>query len=330
MATELDHTHSHGHDHHHSHDHAHDHASHSHAPQVSHENERRVFWAMLLTGGFMVAEVAGGLMSGSLALIADAGHMATDAASLLLAWFAFRLSRRPADGARSYGFYRAEILAAFVNGLAMIALVVWIAYEAVTRFFQPVEVLGGLMLAVAAAGLLVNIAAFALLHGGAGDNLNIKGAAVHVMGDLLGSLAAIAAAGIILWTGWMPIDPLLSLLVALLVLRSAWFITKQSAHILMEGTPSGLNLGEMRADLCGHIEGVEDVHHLHAWSLTQERPVVTLHARISEAADGDRVLRDINTRLAEVFSVSHATVQIERESCEGDCAPPAGTATAAH
>jgi cobalt-zinc-cadmium efflux system protein len=283
---------------------------------------------MLLTGGFMVAEIVGGLLSGSLALIADAGHMATDAASLLLAWFAFRLSRRPADGARSYGFYRAEILAAFVNGLAMIALVIWIAYEAVTRFFQPVEVLGGLMLAVAAAGLLVNIAAFALLHGGAGDNLNIKGAAVHVMGDLLGSVAAIAAAGIILWTGWMPIDPLLSLLVALLVLRSAWFITKQSAHILMEGTPNDLDLTEMRKDLCGHVEGVEDVHHLHAWSLTQERPVVTLHARISEAADGDKVLRDINTRLAEVFSVSHATVQIERKSCEGECAPPAEAAKA--
>ncbi|MGK2742316.1 cation diffusion facilitator family transporter [Tepidicaulis sp. LMO-SS28] len=327
---------AHSHAHSHTHDHDHDHgAGHSHAPRVSGSNARRVFWAMLLTATFMVAEVAGGILSGSLALIADAGHMATDAASLLLAWLAFRLSRRPADEARSYGFHRAEILAAFVNGLAMIALVVWIAYEAVTRLMQPVEVMGGMMMGVAIMGLLVNIAAFALLHGGARDNLNLRGAAVHVMGDMLGSAAAIIAAGVILLTGWMPIDPLLSLLVALLVLRSAWMITKESAHILMEGTPAHLDLDEMRDDLRANVEGVEDVHHLHAWSLTQERPMVTLHARICEEADSDTVLKRLNARLADIFSISHATIQIEREPCEKDCAgackdtPPANGETEA-
>jgi len=318
----MAHSHTHSHDHANHHDHGHG-PSHSHAPKVSGGNERRVFWAMLLTASFMLAEVAGGILSGSLALIADAGHMATDAASLLLAWLAFRLSRRPADDARSYGFHRAEILAAFVNGLAMIALVTWITYEAVTRLMQPVEVMGGMMMAVAVTGLIVNIIAFALLHGGAQENLNLRGAAVHVMGDMLGSAAAIIAAGVILLTGWMPIDPLLSLLVALLVLRSAWFITKESAHILMEGTPAHLDLDEMRDDLRANVEGVEDIHHLHAWSLTQERPMVTLHARIEENADSDAVLKRLNERLTGTFSISHATIQIERdhcaEGCEDDC-----------
>ncbi|MCB1703651.1 MAG: cation diffusion facilitator family transporter [Halioglobus sp.] len=301
--------------HQHSHEHHHDHAGHSHTPQVSGDNERRIFLAMLLTGGFMVVEVIGGLLSGSLALIADAGHMATDTAALALAWFAFRLSRRPADTSRSYGFHRGEVLAAFINGIAMIALVGWILVEAIQRLNAPVDVLGGLMLWVAIGGLLVNCVAFWLLHTGSSDNLNVRGAAVHVAGDLLGSVGAILAAAIILWTGWTPVDPLLSIAVALLILRSAWMITRQSAHILMEGTPAGLHPEDIKADLVQHIPAVEDVHHIHIWSLTQERHLVTLHARIQADADADESLNAVTSRLVDRFHVDHATVQIEKKPC---------------
>jgi cation diffusion facilitator family transporter len=214
---------------------------------------------MVLTGGFMGIEVVGGLVSGSLALLADAGHMLTDFAALGLAWFAFRIARRPPDQRRSYGYHRIQVLAAFVNGIVLVAVVGWILVEAVGRLLAPVEVLGGVMLAVAVGGLLVNIAAFALLHGGDRDNINLRAAAIHVLGDLLGSAAAILAAGVILGTGWMPIDPLLSVLVALLILRSSWLIIKKSAHILLEGTPDWLDVGRLRADLVAQVPGVEDV-----------------------------------------------------------------------
>lgn len=301
-----------GHDH--SHAHSHDHG-HDHAPEVSADNERQVFLAMLLTGGFMVVEVIGGIVSGSLALIADAGHMATDAAALMLAWLAFRLSRRPPDDYRSYGYYRGEVLAAFVNGIAMLALVLWIAYEAVQRLLEPSPVLGGIMLWIAVAGLLVNAASFALLHAGDRDNLNIRGAMVHVAGDLLGSVAAIAAAGVIIATGWTPIDPILSLFVAALIARSAWKITSDAAHILMEGTPASMDYQAIREDLLANIEGLEHVHHMHIWALTRERPVATLHARICADCDDEELLHRIHARLRDAHQIDHSTVQIERGNC---------------
>ena len=291
---------------------AHDH---SHHLAKTADNERRVFWAMLLTGGFMLVEVVGGLLSGSLALLADAGHMLTDFAALALAWLAFRLARRPADSLRSYGYHRAQVLAAFVNGIALVAIVGWIVVEALRRLFAPVEVLGGLMLAVAAVGLLVNLAAFALRHGGDRDNLNMRGAAVHVLGDLLGSAAAILAALVILWTGWMPIDPLLSLLVALLILRSGWLILKKSGHILLEGTPDWLDVGELRAGLIAAVPAVEDVHHVHVWSLTTDHPLITLHAVLRPGADSEANLAAIKAHLSERVGIEHSTVQIEIGTC---------------
>jgi cobalt-zinc-cadmium efflux system protein len=303
-------TDAHAHD---DHDHG-DHAGHSHAPTVTHESERKVFWVMLLTGGFMLAEVIGGLVSGSLALIADAGHMLTDFASLALAWFAFRLSRRPADPQRSYGWHRFEVLAAFVNGLSLFVISAWIVVEAVGRLFDPVEVLGGTMLAVAAAGLLVNVVAFWVLTRGSGGNLNVRGAAVHVMGDLLGSVAAIVAALVIMWTGWTPIDPILSAAVVLLILRSAWKVTKESGHILLEGTPPDVNSAGI-GDALRDIPGVTDVHHVHAWSLTNEKRMVTLHAVIDEDADQNGTVVAINNVLHARFEIDHVTVQIERGVC---------------
>lgn len=287
--------------------------SHGHAHGAA--NERRTFWCAALTGTFMFVELAGGLFAGSLALIADAGHMLTDFASLALAWFAFRLSRRPADWKRTYGFDRFQVVAAFVNGLTLFPVAGWIVWEAAWRFAEPVPVLGGPMAAVAAAGLAVNLLAFWILHGADRDNLNIRGATVHVLGDLLGSVAALAAAGVILATGWTPIDPLLSVLVALLILRSGWMLVRQSGHILLEGAPPGLDNREVCRDLTAAVAGVEDVHHVHVWSITDERRMMTLHARLAGDIPAEPARAAIKARLHDRYGIEHATVEIERGPC---------------
>ena len=294
---------------------------HSHDYQASanqgdlRDDEKRVFRAMLLTGGFMAVEVVGGLLSGSLALLADAGHMLTDAAALGFAWFAFRLARRPADAQRSYGYHRFQILAAFLNGVVLIAIVTWIAIEAVQRLREPVEILGGLMLAVAAVGLVVNLASFAILHGGNRENLNVRGALLHVLGDLLGSLAAMVAATVIIVTGWTPIDPLLSVLVALLILRSAWMLVRQSTHVLLEGTPAEIDVSKLKSELVACVPEVDDVHHVHVWTLASGKLVMTLHAHVRDDANGEQVLRTILSVCRERFGVAHVTVQIEHGRC---------------
>ncbi len=288
---------------------------HDHASDVNEGNERRILWVMALTGAFMVAEVAGGLISGSLALLADAGHMLTDSAALALAWFAFRLGRKDADLHRTFGFHRFQILAAFVNGIALFVVAAWIVVEAGQRLISPVAVMGTEMFAVAAAGLLVNIAAFVVLHGGERKNLNVQGALLHVMGDLLGSVAAIVAAIVIIETRWTPIDPILSVLVAILILYSAWKIVRRSGHILLEGTPDDLNLPALADSLKSSIPGIRDVHHIHAWSLTPERPLVTLHATVDPDGDQETILRAIQAELSRRFGVHHATIQLEPGPC---------------
>jgi cobalt-zinc-cadmium efflux system protein len=291
---------------------AHDHGhSHSHGRG----NERRMLIAALLTGGFMLAEVVGGLISGSLALLADAGHMLTDFAALLLAWLAFRFSRWDADRSRTYGFDRLQVLVAFTSGLSLFVISGFILVEAIKRFAEPIEVLGGMMLAIAVAGLVVNIAVFAILHGGDRENLNVRAATVHVLGDLLGSVGTVVAAGIIITTGWMAADPLISMLVVLMILYSAWKVVRDSAHILLEGTPTGLKLIEIEADLEANVAAVDDVHHIHAWSITQERPMITLHARLRDGAVADAAIAAIKARLKERFGISHATVEVEFADC---------------
>ena len=304
--------------------------SHSHAPGQAHShrhdtNEQRMGLAALLTGLFMGAEIAGGIVSGSLALLADAGHMLTDFASLSLAWFGFRLARRPADWMRTYGFDRFQVLIAFVNGLALFVIAAWIVYEAYERLSSPQPVAGGIMVVVAILGLLVNIAAFALLHGADRENLNVRGAAIHVLGDLLGSVAALVAGAVILFTNWTPIDPLLSVLVALIIVRSGWQVVKESGHILLEGAPLELDTRHIGPDLIASVPGVVGVHHLHVWSITQERRMVTLHACVEEDRDGDQMVKDIKQRLHTRFSLDHATVEIEHGIC-ADAAAEAKTA----
>ena len=301
------------------HDHSHGGQGHSHG-----DNERRLFWAALITGAFMVVEAAGGLVAGSLALLADAGHMLTDFAGLALAWLAFRFSRWPADGRRTYGFERLQVLVAFGNGLVLFIIAGGIVIEAARRLMAPEPVMGGTMLVIAAVGLAVNIGMFVLLHGGDRENLNMRGALVHVMGDLLGSVGAIVAAAIIMTTGWTPADPLISVLVAVIILRSGWHVVRDSAHILLEAAPSGVSVADVQNDLQATIADVEDIHHVHAWSITQERPMVTLHARICETADVDRTVVAIKSRLKARFGIDHATVEIERADCaDRDCAPAA-------
>lgn len=280
-------------------------------PKANRSKERAIGIAALLTGGFMGAEVVGGLVSGSLALLADAGHMLTDFASLVLAWFAFRLARRPADWKRTYGFDRFSVLAALVNGLSLFAIAIWICFEAWHRIAEPTEVLGGLMLWVALGGLLVNLLSFWILSRTEGDNLNVRAAALHVMGDLLGSVAALGASLVIIFTGWLPIDPILSVLVALLILRSAWKVVKESAHILLEGTPDGFDARVVAADLEANVPGVVRVHHIHAWTITQERPMATMEVEVEPGTDARAVKAAVKARLQAEHRLDHATVEID-------------------
>ncbi len=287
------------HAHHHGHGHSHDHPG----------NEGRVALAALLTGGFMLAEVVGGVVSGSLALLADAGHMLTDFASLALAWFGFRIARRPADWRHTYGFDRFSVLAAFVNGVSLVAIAIWITVEAIQRLITPGDVLGGLMLGVAAVGLAVNIGVFAVLIRGDRENLNMRAALLHVVGDLLGSVAAIVAALIIMSTGWTPADPLLSVLVAALILRSAVAVLRDSGRILLEGTPPGIDAREIARALTAAVPGVTDIRHLHAWAISEDRPMLTLEAVLAEGTDPDRARDAIKAHLAAEHGIDHATVE---------------------
>ena len=293
-------------------------------PDAHGRNVRRIFWALLLIGGFMVVEVIGGIISGSLALLADAAHMLVDTVSLLFAWIAFKLSRRPADHARTYGYHRFPVLVAYTNGVFLVIVVGWIFFEAAERVLNPAPILAGPMLAVAVLGLLVNIAAFAVLQGADRQNLNVRGALLHVLGDMLGSAAAVTAALVIMTVGWTTIDPLLSVFVGLLVLRSAWFLLKDAAHVLLEGAPGELDVREIGQDLVATVDAVEDVHHVHAWSLSQEHSLLTLHARILESAHPDSVISAIRSRLASRFDISHVTVQIELEACSDEPAAAIG------
>ena len=286
--------------------HNHDEPGHSHVPK----NERKLAIAAVLTGGFMFAEVIGGVISGSLALLADAGHMLTDFASLMLAWFAIRLARKPADWNLTYGFDRFSVLAAMLNGLSLFAIAIWIVIEAIERLSAPHEVLGGMMLWVALAGLVVNIIAFLVLTRGESENLNVRAAALHVAGDLLGSVAAVIASVVIIYTGWTPIDPILSVLVVFIILKSAWAVVKESGHILLEGTPRGFDRRMAANMLLNEVEGIKDVRHIHAWSVTQERPMVTLEIETKSDALAQAAKAQAKDILKTQFNIAHSTIEI--------------------
>lgn len=269
----------------------------------------------MITGTFMAVEVVGGLISGSLALLADAGHMLTDTAALALAWIAARLAQRPASPRRSYGYHRAQVLAAFVNALALFAVVVWIVAEAADRLRSPRAIDGTTMLGVAFAGLAANIAVYLTLRRGDPGNLNVAAARLHVLGDLLGSIGAILAAIVILATGWTPIDPILSVLVAALILRSAWSLLLKSASILMEDAPESVDPNALRMALLEGVQGVRDVHDIHCWSLTTGQTMLTLHLVLDGSAEAAAVLREAKRVLVERFDIAHSALQLELAEC---------------
>jgi cobalt-zinc-cadmium efflux system protein len=290
--------------------------SHDHKHDANEKNLRRVMAALLLTGTFMVVEVIGGIISGSLALLADAGHMLTDTMALALAAVAFRVSKRPPDGKLTFGYQRFQILAAFVNGLSLLAVVGWILFEAINRLIEPNEILGETMLMVAAAGLLVNLFSFAVLHSGDQENLNIRGAALHVAGDLLGSVAAIVAAVIIIYTGWTLIDPILSVAVAALILKSAWTLVKRSGHILLEGAPEWLDVKAMQNRIVAGVPGVGEIHHVHIWGLTPQALMLTMHMSVTDnVASQSEVVRDTKKFLKDEYGIGHATIEVDVDGC---------------
>ena len=301
--------------HHHDHDHDHDH-DHHHGHEANEKNLRRVMIALVLTGLFMVVEVVGGIISGSLALLADAGHMLTDTMALALAAMAFHVSKRPPDGKLTFGYQRFQILAAFVNGLSLLAVVGWILFEAVNRFINPNEILGETMLVVAAAGLLVNLISFAVLHTGDQENLNIRGAALHVAGDLLGSVAAIVAALVIIYTGWTLIDPILSVAVAALIMKSAWSLVKRSAHILLEGAPEWLDVPAMQERVVAGVPGVGEIHHVHIWGLTPQELMLTMHMSIADGVESQSdVIRDTKQFMKDEYGIAHSTIEVDVDGC---------------
>ncbi len=266
---------------------------------------------------FMVVEVIGGIISGSLALLADAAHMMTDAFALALAASAHWMSARPANGKLHFGYRRLQVLAAFVNGIALAALMSWIVYEAVRRSIAPIAVDWAPMLVVAAAGLAANAIAFRLLHQAGEHNINIKGAMLHVASDLFGSIAAVVAAIIIWKFGWTRIDPILSIFVALLIARSALKLLRETTHILLEGAPQHIDSDALVRDLKCAVEDIEDIHCVKIWQLTPDEPRLTLHAKLREGAVAGEALRALKSHLEHSFGILDSTIQIE-----ANCACP--------
>lgn len=275
-----------------------------------------LLWALGLTLSFAGIEVFAGFISNSLALISDAGHMVTDAASLGLALLAQIIAKRPPSSRHSFGFGRAEALAAFLNGLAMLAVVIWIVFEALQRFAHPVPVQGKTVFIVAAIGLAINIVvAWVLSHDK--ESLNTRAALVHVMGDMLGSVAAIVAGAVIYYTGWMQIDPLLSVLVSLLILRSTWDILGEAYHHLMAGVPHQIDYVQVGEDLAA-VPGVLSVHDLHVWDMSPDQPALIGHVEIRELKEWPAVLQAIKAMLLEKHAIDHITLQPETHEMVDD------------
>jgi cobalt-zinc-cadmium efflux system protein len=278
---------------------------------------RRLTAVLVLTGVFMVVEAVGGWLSGSLALLADAGHMLTDVGSLFLSLVTAWIALRPADDAKTYGYQRWEILAALVNGAALFAIAVWVVFEALHRLDQPEPIKAGLFMGVAVAGLVVNVVSLAILHGAHQHNLNTRGAYLHILGDLLGSVGAIAAAAIIALTGWTQADPLISILLSLLILVGAWRLVRESTDILLEGVPKHVSMPEVERRMRA-VPGVTAVHDLHVWTVTSGVVAMSGHAVVPDLHVHPEVLEGIRMEMARL-GIGHVTIQLE---VEDECAEP--------
>ena len=279
------------------------------------ESRRRIGVALAITSAVMVAEAVGGWLAGSLALLADAGHMLADAAALGLSLLVASLAQRPATAQRTFGLLRLEILAALVNGATLIAISIGVAIEAYHRFRDPPQVHAGLLLGVAAAGLVANLIGASILHHGHEHSLNQRGAYLHLLSDAVGSAGALAAGAVILGTGWLAADPLISVFISLLILASAWQLVKESTDILLEAAPAGIALGEVH-DRIATIPGVTSVHDLHVWTVTSGVIAMSGHLAVANPGDNQRVLEAVQDRLGDL-GIGHVTVQMERDqTCE--------------
>jgi cobalt-zinc-cadmium efflux system protein len=297
---------THAHTHPGRHRHAHDHRS---------ASRRALLIVLLLTLIFTVVEVVGGMLTDSLALLADAGHMVSDVVAIALALIALTLAQRPSSPRRSFGFQRAEILAAFVNGLALVLVSAWIVWEAVRRLDDPPEILGGWMLVVALVGLTVNaVAAMILLRSGR-ESLNVDAAFRHVIADFLGSTGVLVAALVIVLTGWELVDPIVSILIAALIVASAWSILRDSTAILMEETPSGIDADEVARAIV-EVDGVSSVHDLHVWRITSGFDALSAHVLVGQGEDCHARRRDVERMISERFGIAHTTLQVDHDAAD--------------
>jgi cobalt-zinc-cadmium efflux system protein len=283
---------------------------HEHGTGARKGSRRALAIVLALTASFTVVEIIGGLLTGSLALLADAGHMLSDNLSLGIALFAAWLAGRPATPEKSFGYRRAEILAALANGTTLVAISIWIFAEAYSRLREPTDVLGGPMLAVAALGLLVNVAGATVLYRSGGENLNVEGAMRHVVADALGSVGAMVAAAVIILTGWRYADPLISIAIGLLILGSSWKLLRDSTNILLEATPRNLNAEEVGHKMAA-ADGVVEVHDLHIWTITSGFPALAAHVLVGRDEDCHARRRELEELLAHEFDISHTTLQVD-------------------
>jgi cobalt-zinc-cadmium efflux system protein len=289
---------------------------HDHQHDTRSASARALVVALVLTASYTVVEVVGGFVTDSLALLADAVHMLSDNVALALALFALWLARRPSTPERTYGYKRAEVLAALANGVALVALAIWIFYEAIQRLSDPPDVLGGWMLAIAVAGIAVNVAAGVVLHRARGANLNVDAAFRHVLADLAGSVGVFVAALVIVVTGWLAADPLVSIVIGVLVLASSWSILRDSTSILLEAAPRGLDTRSLGEALAAH-PGVVEVHDLHVWTITSGFPALSAHVLVGRGEDCHGTRRELERELAVRFGIEHTTLQVDHVGEQG-------------
>lgn len=300
--------------HHHGHDH-----SHNHFEEAREGNKKGLIIALIITMGIMILEFFGGLITNSLALLSDSGHMLSDASSLCLSLVAIWFASRPASPNKSYGFYRFEILAALFNGITLFVIAGCIVLEAYERFFEPPTVASGTMMLIALIGLFANlISAWSLMRkGDVKNNVNLRSAYLHVLGDALGSVGAIVAGILMILFNWYVADPIISVLVSLLILKSAWGVIKHSVHILMEGTPPTINQAEVKAVL-EEIDGVIDVHDLHIWTITSGLDSLSCHVLIEDHKNSQEILQEAINKIKDKFKIEHTTIQIENSKIAHD------------
>jgi len=286
---------------------------HNHIGKANKNNQRKILIAAIITASYMLVEIIGGLWVNSIALVADGVHMMTDALALAVAWWGFHMGQKPATERMTFGFQRFQILTAFVNGFTLLLIVGGIAFMAIHRFLEPQEVMGKEMFIIALIGMFNNLLVFWILHSGDQNNMNMRGATLHFLGDTLGSVAVIGGAILIYYTGWMPIDPILSLIMVVIIGVGAYRLTKESGHLLLEGVPAGYEIQGIKEDLECHFDYLTCVHHIHLWAISEEQVVMTLHAKTDLEHINDETLSAIKQYLLEEHRVHHVTLQLETD-----------------